>query len=373
MLEAIYKSRIDALSSFMQENKITVVFFEDFEHCRNPAVRYFCGQPHDALLAIRFDGKTIVSPWDINLANKMAHADKIIPFTKYKRNVLLAIEGMLKELKISSRSNIEISPTTPYPTFLRFVDHLPHFDIYCRENLCFDFVKKMRSIKDEHEIALHRKAANITNDLIDIIEQKVIAGTIKTEMDAALLIEKECRSAGCERTSFETLAAGSERSFGIHCFPSYTANPFATDGLSILDFGLVYEGYGSDVTITFAKNSNDEQEKLISLVEQAYSKAEKLYAPNIPVKEAATAVEKIFAKEKKVMPHGLGHGIGLEAHEHPFIRKDADKNILFLSGMIASLEPGLYDPVLGGVRLENDILITKDGNETLTKSRIIRL
>lgn len=73
------------------------------------------------------------------------------------------------------------------------------------------------------------------------------------------------------------------------------------------------------------------------------------------------------------MPHGLGHGIGLEIHEFPFVRQRAEPEIEFAPGMIVTLEPGLYDKEAGGVRLENDVLITENGNEVITHSRIIRL
>ena len=81
----------------------------------------------------------------------------------------------------------------------------------------------------------------------------------------------------------------------------------------------------------------------------------------------------MFAKAKRVMPHTLGHGIGLEIHEFPRVSSKQDEKAVFKPGMIVTLEPGLYDPKLGGVRLENDVLITKDGNEVITHSKIIRI
>ena len=73
------------------------------------------------------------------------------------------------------------------------------------------------------------------------------------------------------------------------------------------------------------------------------------------------------------MPHGLGHGTGLEIHEAPFVSMRAKEDTLFKSGNIVTLEPGLYDPQLGGCRLENDVLVTDDGNLVLTNSRIFRM
>ena len=86
---------------------------------------------------------------------------------------------------------------------------------------------------------------------------------------------------------------------------------------------------------------------------------------------AAANADEIFSKARRAMPHGLGHGIGLEIHEAPFVRQRAAPECVFKPGMIVTLEPGLYDPELGGVRLENDVLITESGNEVLTRSRII--
>ena len=232
----------------------------------------------------------------------------------------------------------------------------------------------MRAIKDQYEINCIKRASAITDNLILLLEEGVRSGTITTEMDAALLIERECRKAGCEGTGFDTLAAGPERSFGIHCFPPYTAGAFPATGLSILDFGVVVEGYTSDVTLTFAKGPlTPEQEKQLELVQQAYDAALEKYKNGLAIKDAAQIVDDIFAQAGRTMPQSLGHGYGLEAHEWPTVRTTQPPEALFLPGMVVTLEPGLYDTKLGGCRLENDILITPEGNEVLTKARIIRL
>ena len=232
----------------------------------------------------------------------------------------------------------------------------------------------MRSCKDKEEISLIKKASDFTNRLIDEIEEKIKDGSIKTETDVALLIEKAAHSNGLERTGFDTLAAGASRSFGIHCFPSYTDKEFASEGLSILDFGLVYGGYTSDVTLTIARGElSEKQNCMLNLVEKAYETCLNLYKPGLSIKAAAEKAQSIFAKEKFKMPHGLGHGIGLQIHEWPFVKESANEEDCFEKGMVITLEPGLYDPIAGGVRLENDILITENSNEVLTKSRIIRL
>ena len=208
--------------------------------------------------------------------------------------------------------------------------------------------------------------------IVDKIEKGIKDGSIKTETDVALFIERECREHGCEGTGFDTLAAGPTRSFAIHAFPNYTNAPWPAKGLSLLDFGVVYKGYTSDQTITIAKGRlSQDQKKLLELVQKAYNECLKVYTPDHTIYEAAKRADYIFAQAKCKMPHGLGHGIGLEIHEYPRVSTKTPTDLQFKPGMVLTLEPGLYDETLGGVRLENDVLITEKGNEVITHSRII--
>ncbi len=373
-MTAIYKKRRADFATWLAQQGTGAMIFIDAEEHRSPAIRYFTGHPSDAVLCLAVDGSSVLIPWDEILASKIANVDFIIPYTRYERQDVKAAAGALKKLKVPANSRVEIPSFTPYPNFLKFVDGLSEYDVICRENGGEEQAANMRAIKDEYEISCIEKAAEITDKLIDTIEAGVKDGTIKTEMDAALLIERECRAAGCEGTGFDTLAAGPARSFGIHCFPNYTAGEFPAQGLSILDFGVIYNGYTSDVTITVAKGPLTEaQEKQLALVQKAYDECLSLYAKDVPIKAASQKADDVFAKAKRVMPHSLGHGIGLECHEAPGIRLRAPQESVFKPGMVVTLEPGLYDDEIGGCRLENDILITEDGNKVLTHARIIRI
>lgn len=372
-LSEVYKLRRAKLATYLSEKGLGAVVFIDNEEHRCPSLRYFTGHPTDAIFVINVDGKCILSPWDENLARERAVVNKIVPFTRYERDNVKAVSGMLKLLKVPGTSKVEIPSSTSYPEFLNFVDGLSNYDVLCREDGVEQFATNLRAEKDEYELQNIKKAAQITDKLIDIIEEKIKNDEIKTEMDVALLIERECRLEGCEGTGFDTLAAGPARSFAIHCFPPYTSGEFPANGLSILDFGVKYNGYTSDVTLTIAKGTLTEaQEKQLSLVESAYKQALPLYQKDLPVRGPSMKVDDIFAKAKRFMPHSLGHGIGLEAHEAPGIRLKSPQEEVFKVGMVATLEPGLYDVEIGGCRLENDILITENGPEVLTHARIIR-
>jgi len=365
-----YKIRLEKIAEQMAQEGTAMVMFEDTEGRRDNTVRWLTGQPGDALLFVTPE-KTLLMPWDINMAKAYAKADQVIPYNNFSRSPLKAIKGAAEKLKIPPGSKIEIPPVTPYPAFLDFVGELTAFDIICRDAGVASHTLSLRAVKDPQEIAIYRKAAEITNSIIDLLEKNVRSGKIKTEADAALFIELESRKRGCEGTSFETLAAGPDRSFGIHAFPGWTAAPFGGPGLSILDFGVRYGGYCTDVTLTFVRDPSEHQHKMINLVEKAAQLATEMAVSGVETKALAVAVEKHYAKAKKRLDHSLGHGIGLDVHEAPFIRNKPEGNMKLEPGMIFTLEPGLYDPVHGGCRLENDILITETGNEVLTTARII--
>ncbi|WP_443737389.1 M24 family metallopeptidase [Treponema sp.] len=371
-LKKIYAARREKLFAFMKENKITAAVFEDTEGRRDLSVRYFTGHPSDALWICSSDGKNALVPWDENLAKERSVDVKIVPYNKYDRKNIEAVREILKSFKKNDpRLKVEVSPATPYPLFLKYVDALQGWDVLCRENSVHDFVLSLRACKDEYEIECTKEAARVGDLIIEKIENGIDDGSIKTEMDVSLLIERELRLNGCERNGFDTLAAGSSRSFAIHAFPGYTSAPWPGKGLSILDFGVVFEGYTSDTTLTVVKDATDEQKKLVELVEKAAKEALPYYKNGEKIKMAGLVADEIFKKAKREMPHTLGHGIGLEIHEFPRVSAKQTDDLVFKPGMIVTLEPGLYDSKLGGVRLENDVLVTENGNEVITHSKII--
>lgn len=371
-LKKIYAARREKLFAFMKENKITAAVFEDTEGRRDLGVRYFTGHPSDALWICSSDGKNALVPWDENLAKERSVDVKIVPYNKYDRKNIEAVREILKSFKKNDpRLKVEVSPATPYPLFLKYVDALQGWDVLCRENSVHDFVLSLRACKDEYEIECTKEAARVGDLIIEKIENGIDDGSIKTEMDVSLLIERELRLNGCERNGFDTLAAGSSRSFAIHAFPGYTSAPWPGKGLSILDFGVVFEGYTSDTTLTVVKDATDEQKKLVELVEKAAKEALPYYKNGEKIKMAGLVADEVFKKAKREMPHTLGHGIGLEIHEFPRVSAKQTDDLVFKPGMIVTLEPGLYDSKLGGVRLENDVLVTENGNEVITHSKII--
>lgn len=372
--QASRASRVARAADRLQSDGIAAALFEDAEGRRDQSIRYLTGHPGDALLVVAADSRSVLVAWDVNLARKLSSADEILAYGDFARLPLRALAEVLARLGLPAGTKVELPSTFAYPRYIDFVEGLPAYDLVCRSDGLDGFVLGLRARKDPGEIGIYRRAFSVTNALIDEIEAGVRSGAILTELDAALLVDRFGREAGCEGLGFETLAAGPSRSWGIHAFPPYGAGPFATEGLSILDFGLRLEGYATDVTMSFARGAlGRERERMIALVERARDEAVAMLAPGRPCREVALHVDGVFAEAGFAMPHGLGHGIGLDAHEAPSVRSREDCLDLLEPGHIVTIEPGLYDPELGGVRLEDDVLITETGHEVMTRSRIVRL
>lgn len=368
------EKRRRALAASLAAERVELALFEDTEGRRDPAIRYFTGHPGDALLFIAADGRSLLVPWDINMAAAMASVDSMVAYSEYTRSPYFAMAGALDRLGIPKGSMVDLPSVTPYPMFVDYVEACPDHDFRCTEDGSTKAAALLRSVKDADEIAAYRNVSSITDAAMDEIEARVRSGTLVTEIDASLFIERFLREHGCESTGFETLAAGPSRSFGIHAFPACTAAPFANEGMSILDFGLSWRGYTSDVTMSFVRGKlSDKRAKMVELVQQAHDKAVSMCRPGVRTRDVAAAVDELFAANSFTMPHALGHGIGMQAHEAPAVRNRDDNHWILAPGHIITIEPGLYDPEAGGVRLEDDVLITETGAEVLTHSRIVRL
>ncbi len=379
MRMSIYRTRINALCEWMQSEKIDALIIEDAENRRSRNLRYLTGMDSDAVFAVFSDGATVLIPWDMILAEKTAEADKIIAYSEFERNPVKAISTVCKDNLLCGR--IELSSQTPHLLYTEIAAEMRKSEIICRADGVADKLLDMRAVKDDAEIELYRRAGIMTNRLIDAIETGFRDGSIKTEIDAAMLVETESRRLGADGSSFTTLAAGPSRSWGIHCIPAYGAGPIGCTaengggGLSIIDCGLNLDGYATDITLTICRGKlSDKQQQMVELVAEAHSIGAKAGGLNeITGKAVAEAVDKHFAAAGWTMPHSLGHGIGLDVHEAPILKNHPLYDKPLKPGMVFTIEPGLYDAEAGGVRLENDYLMTKNGAEALTSSRILML
>ncbi|MFB0842107.1 M24 family metallopeptidase [Paenibacillus oleatilyticus] len=226
-------------------------------------------------------------------------------------------------------------------------------------------VESLRMIKDDGEIAVMQQAA----DLADRAFVHVL-GLLKSgvkELDISLEIEMFVRKHGAASTSFETIVASGERSALPHGKASDKI--IGTGEFVTLDFGAYYKSYCSDITRTVIVGTpTDKHRDIYKIVLEAQMEALERIKPGMTGKEADAVARDIIKRYGygDHFGHGTGHGLGMEVHEAPRLSVQGD--VVLAPGMVVTVEPGIYLPGFGGVRIEDDIVITETGNRRLTQS-----
>ncbi|WP_404398810.1 M24 family metallopeptidase [Mammaliicoccus sciuri] len=226
-------------------------------------------------------------------------------------------------------------------------------------------IETIRMIKDEFEIKQIQKAADIVDETYEHILKWVKPGMTENEVNNEM--EMFMRRKGATCSSFDTIVASGYRGALPH---GVASNKVIEEGDMItLDFGALYEGYVSDVTRTFAIGEpKEEMKKIYNIVLEAQLSALEQIKPGMTGKEADTIARDVIKSYGygEQFGHSLGHGIGLEVHEGPALSQKSD--IVLEENMCITLEPGIYVDGLGGVRIEDDVLVTKNGLQRFTKS-----
>ena len=183
------------------------------------------------------------------------------------------------------------------------------------------------------------------------------------ERDVAFLLEQTFRELGADGPAFETIVAAGERGALPHGRASDRV--LQRGDMVVVDFGATAGGYHSDTTRTIVLGEPTiEQARLIEAVRQAQLASMALMKPGVVADAIDRRAREALAGEADAFGHGLGHGIGLQVHERPFL-SPTDQTAL-RAGMVITNEPGIYIPGWGGVRLEEMVLVTEDGPEVLT-------
>ncbi|MEG0628706.1 MAG: Xaa-Pro peptidase family protein [Enterococcus sp.] len=226
-------------------------------------------------------------------------------------------------------------------------------------------IEKLREQKDEGEIAIIEKACAIADEGFDHVLKMIRPGM--TEIEVANQLDFYMRSLGASGTSFETIVASGARSALPHGVAS--EKMIKQGDLITLDFGCVYQGYVSDITRTFAIGDPGQQLKdIYQIVLEAQKKVLEVAQVGVTGSQL-DAVARDFISEAgygEAFGHSTGHGIGMEIHEGPNISRSNDEPLM--EGNVITDEPGIYLAGLGGVRIEDDLVILAEGNRILTQS-----
>jgi Xaa-Pro aminopeptidase len=223
-------------------------------------------------------------------------------------------------------------------------------------------VEDLRRVKEPAELAVLRRAAAITTETFSWALDRLVVGA--TERQIALELEIHMRELGADEISFNPIVGSGPLSAHIHHSPSDRA--FEKGDFVLLDFGCRVDGYCSDFTRTVIIGpASDEQRDTYELVLRAHSAgmdAIKAGATGVEVDEAARAVVRDAGRVDQ-FGHGLGHGVGLDIHEAPTLRWTSEDTLQ--TGEVVTVEPGVYVVGSGGARIEDCVVVRRDGAQVL--------
>ena len=228
-------------------------------------------------------------------------------------------------------------------------------------------VENLRIVKDAGETAAIEAAIAIAQETIEAVKSRLRAG--RSENEIALDIEFTMRRLGAQRPAFDTIVASGPNGARPHHTPS--GRILEPGDLVTIDWGAELDGYCSDITRTFAIGTSDdisaEQKRIYETVREAQALAIAAIAPGKTGKEIDSVARDYIASKGygDAFSHSLGHSLGRAVHDGQGLSSRSDKFIL-KPGMVMTIEPGIYVEGIGGVRIEEDILVTETGSRILT-------
>jgi Xaa-Pro dipeptidase len=231
---------------------------------------------------------------------------------------------------------------------------------------CGPLLAGLRLVKDEEEVARLRRAAQIIDRVVERLAPEIVPG--RSEAELADLAGRLIREEGGDGPSFPPTVLAGAKSALPHGSPDGT--PIAAGDLVIVDVGASYQGYCSDITRTFVagREPDERQRELFGVVRDAQASAVRAAvagATGADIDRAARSVIEA-AGLGELFVHRTGHGLGLEVHEQPSLHAAADEPLP--EGAVATVEPGIYVPGYGGVRIEDDVVVRAGSPDVLTRA-----
>ena len=354
-------SKINQLSTYLKEHNIDAAFITTPDNVFY--VSGFRSNPHERLLGVvvfQDSAPMLICPkmevpdakatgWSFDI---VGHEDTDNPWSLLK----LAIEQ--KGVQIGQMA-IEKSHMTVER--LEALQELFHKTSFTRLD---DQLNAMRVVKDERELDILRKAASYADYAIEVGVSEIAEG--KTELEILTAIELAMKKKGISHMSFDTMVLSGPKTASPHGKPG--DRKIQKGDFVLFDLGVIYEGYCSDITRTVSFGEpTDAQRDVYETVRKAEQAAVDSVKPGVRAMDLDKIARDVItvAGYGEFFTHRLGHGLGISVHEFPSVT-GANKMEL-IEGMVFTIEPGVYDPSITGVRIEDDVVVTKDGVEVLTK------
>ncbi|MGC8594693.1 MAG: M24 family metallopeptidase [Candidatus Kryptoniota bacterium] len=262
--------------------------------------------------------------------------------------------------KNNSKANLAVEDSLSIKEFDEIVSVLPNLKVKKTSQV----IEKLAAVKSNIEIDLIIKANKISQLALETLLEQPIVG--KSEKELAATIEYNQKIFGASKESFDTIVASGFRGAMPHGVAS--GKLVKKDEFVTFDFGSFYSGYASDITRTFRTGRKTESVmmKVFKIVMDAQRRAIEKAKAGVAAKQVDKAARDYIERKGygRFFGHGTGHGIGLRIHELPKVSQFSDD--ILMEGNVITIEPGIYLPGTGGVRIEDDFLVTSDGLKCLT-------
>ena len=349
----MYKKRIQKLHELLINNQLENLIITDLEN-----IFYLTGFTGSAAVLILHNKKSfiLVDPrYTIQAHNECIDSNifeyKAIPSSQ-------AIAELISNLKIS-----EIGFEAENLTFANYTKLKESVSDLVKLTPTSGLIASLRVIKDDFEIGIIKEAALIVDKTFEAVKGEIIAGL--TEQEVAILIDNTMKKFGAAKESFDTIAAFGKNAACPHHTPTNTI--IQKGAMLKIDFGPKYMHYTADITRTiFIGKPTDKFNEIYKIVLTAQQKAISAIKPG----ESGKYIDNIardYIKSRgygDYFGHGLGHMLGINVHDGPAFSQTSE--VILQKGMVATVEPGIYIDGWGGVRLEEDIVVTQNGCEVIT-------
>ena len=311
----------------------------------------------DSYLLVRHDGETLLSDgrYTTQIANECPGLDAECRLPGTQMYELL--NRVISKCKIG-RLAIEADSMT-VAMQEKLGKELPKVELVSSTGL----VGELRMRKDREEIERIRAAVDVAQRAFAAVRATVRGD--QTEKEVADELEHQMRRLGARAASFPSIVASGPRAALPHAVPQDV--PIGRDGLLLIDWGAQHQLYASDLTrVLMLDKISAKMRRAYDVVLRAQRRAIEAIRPGAATKDVDQVARDTIcdAKLGRYFGHGLGHGIGLQVHEGPRMSTASEGELK--AGMVITVEPGVYMPDLGGIRLEDDVLVTRDGCEVLT-------
>ncbi|WP_087037996.1 Xaa-Pro dipeptidase PepQ [Thermococcus litoralis] len=340
--------RIEAIKKYLEENEVEAALITSA-----PNLFYFTNAAPlvGGYLVVTLEEETLLVP---ELEYEQAKEEARVSVEKFKK-----MDELYEYLKRFKSLAVEGNMSISFQNALKEKAGVKEF------KLLDDVIKELRMIKSEEEIKLIEDACRLADIGVMTAIEEISEG--KREKEIAAKVEYVMKLEGAEKPAFDTIIASGYRSALPHGVAS--DKRIEKGDLVVIDLGALYRHYNSDITRTIVVGTpNEKQREIYEIVLEAQKKAVEAAKPGMTAKELDSVARKVIEEygygDKFI--HSLGHGIGLQVHEWPRVSQQ-DETVL-KEGMVITIEPGIYIPKFGGVRIEDTVVITKNGAKRLTKT-----